>query len=129
MIIHEGLFDNMVFQRSRLGICDQAFKGSSAVDGDLFFRAAGSRCPAKLKSWTKIGTVRRRSFNAIVKGLPCGGPYSIELKVESKDGDRDAITTFSLAIYGYSPANQTWKATAISPAIITIKTAMYVRFI
>ena len=77
--IVSGLFDHMVLQRNRANRSEAAIAGRTSAKGSVLATVrAGGR---KLKGFDRrrIGSAARGRFSAVLKGLPVGGPYDIEL--------------------------------------------------
>jgi sialate O-acetylesterase len=79
LTIVSGLFDHMVLQRNRADRSEAAIAGRTSAQGTVLatVRAKGR----KLKGFDRrrIGSAARGRFSAVLKGLPVGGPYDIEL--------------------------------------------------
>ncbi|NLF84727.1 MAG: sialate O-acetylesterase [Lentisphaerae bacterium] len=79
LTIVSGLFDHMVLQRNRADRSEAAIAGRTSAQGTVLatVRAKGR----KLKGFDRrrIGSAARGRFSAVLKGLPVGGPYEIEL--------------------------------------------------
>ena len=91
MKILTGLFDNMIMQRSRKGLCNQMISGISEVSGRLSFRVVKGACPVRLKEWTVAGRAANGHLHGQINGIPTGGSYDIELRVEHKSQTADTL--------------------------------------
>lgn len=95
MQIVEGLFDNMVMQRSAKGFCDQVVTGTSKISGQIFYRVKKGK---RYKSWLKAGRCNNGKWSIKIKDLPVGGPYDIQLKLQSHEGDIESITVNNVLV-------------------------------
>ena len=86
MKILEGLFDHMVLQRNRRNVSEAAFSGTCAGSGEI--RASVKKGGRALKGLDdyRVGEARRGRFTACLRGLPAGGPYDVELRIEGPTG-------------------------------------------
>jgi sialate O-acetylesterase len=99
MIISEGLFDNMVMQRSANDCCSQTVAGICKSDGEVYFKVSEGRCSSGLKKWTACGKALKGRFSAVIKYVPVGGPYNIELCIRSASG-RDEFAAVKNVLVG-----------------------------
>lgn len=79
MEIESGLFDHIVLQRNRRGVCDARVTGKASAEGTVLvtITAKGRTVPGfarKLAGRTRAGRLDVR-----LRGLPAGGPYDITL--------------------------------------------------
>ena len=79
MRIDCGLFGNMVLQRTRANVSNATISGSTAATGPVTARVTAKGKTLAGFAQKKIGTAKRGTFTAALKGLPVGGPYDIEL--------------------------------------------------
>lgn len=86
MKITMGLFDNMVLQRDRRNRSRAYFKGEADRDGALFVRVGARGKTMKGFERIKAGRVRQNKLAGLLKGLPAGGPYDIEISIEDAPG-------------------------------------------
>lgn len=98
MLICEGLFDNMVMQRSGNDCCNQTIAGSCDSRGQIFFRVSHGKCPLQYKKWIAAGRASRGRFKAKIKGLPVGGPYMIELYINSRQGHNESVAVNNVLV-------------------------------
>ena len=82
----QGLFDHMVLQRNARSVSEAAFEGQCAAGGVLSARVTKGGRALKSFDGVAIGRARRGKFRGTLRGLPVGGPYRIELRIEGKDG-------------------------------------------
>jgi hypothetical protein len=81
-----GLFNGCVLQRVKGNISDALLDGECASRGDVKVRVyKGS---GKLKKFDGIvcGRANGTTFKGVLRGLPAGGPYAIELWIEDRRG-------------------------------------------
>lgn len=92
MIINNGLFDHCVLQRTAFGTSAAEFDGASTQNGVVTVCvASGGRALVPWKD-KLVGEAGGGSLRGCIKGLPTGGPYTIELSVRDKRGAvRDAL--------------------------------------
>jgi sialate O-acetylesterase len=87
MEITTGLFEHMVLQRNEKNVTDSLVTGHCALSGDLTLKVTGAGKPAKgFARPVKIGKAANGSFKAALKGIPVGGPYTVELSITEKNG-------------------------------------------
>ena len=79
MNITVGLFDNMVVQRDHLLYATVRLRGSCHLNGCLLATVRKNRKPLAEFTRIAIGKSRRGVLTGILKKLPVGGPYDIEL--------------------------------------------------
>lgn len=86
MLIHTGLFDHMVLQRSAKNVSDAEFTGESAASGALV--ATVTRGGKKVRGLDKtiVGKSRGGRLTGRLVGVPAGGPYRIDLAIVDKTG-------------------------------------------
>lgn len=87
MKITSGLFDHMVLQRNRWNVSEAEFEGECAAAGSLKALVKGKAGALKTLQWVTVGKVSPRGrMSGRLAGIPVGGPYDIELRVEGSDG-------------------------------------------
>ncbi|NLX05064.1 MAG: sialate O-acetylesterase [Phycisphaerae bacterium] len=87
MEIVTGLFDRMVLQRNRQGVCDAAITGKSGSNGKVEVRVQSDGKTVRGYNWVRVGSAAKGRFEGRIKGLAAGGPYEVELRVvDSKGG-------------------------------------------
>ena len=81
LTIVSGLFDHMVLQRNRANRSEAGITGKTQAQGPVL--ATVLEMGKKLKGFDRrrIGDAARGRFSAVLKGVPVGGPYDIELTV------------------------------------------------
>ena len=72
--IEKGLFDNMVMQRNRQGVCEQKFSGTTGETGKVYWSCGKS-------GKVLCGVAKNGRFSGVIKGLETGGPYDLELTI------------------------------------------------
>lgn len=92
MQILTGLFAHMVLQRSAGDRSDAVITGLSSVSGDVVARVMRGAKPLPGFAARKIGSAGAGRFTARLKGVPTGGPYTIELSIAGpKDHDTGTL--------------------------------------
>jgi sialate O-acetylesterase len=86
MRIEAGLFANMVLQRDARGRSDAVFSGACGAAGGLKVLVRQRGRPLRGFDGVSVGAAQRARFRGRLQGLPAGGPYEIELRVESDAG-------------------------------------------
>ena len=79
MKIAAGLFDHIVLQRNARNVSEALITGTTDGGGVLRADVRGKRWSRKFN----LGKIRGGTFNAVLKGIPAGGPYAIELRLGS----------------------------------------------
>ena len=93
MDIVNGLFDHMVLQRGAKNLSEAAVAGASKANGTLVATVTKAGKSLKGLSKLKIGTVKGGKFAVCLKGIPVGGPYTVELSVtDAKGATLDKLT-------------------------------------
>ncbi|MGE5557235.1 MAG: sialate O-acetylesterase [Bacillota bacterium] len=88
MKVIKGLFNNMVLQRNKENVCEAAFEGECRYEGTLRLYAKKEGKEVKGFHAVEAGMAKKRAFRGVLKGLPAGGPYEINLAVETPAGER-----------------------------------------
>ncbi len=83
MRIQSGLFDHMVLQRDRRGISRAQILGTCGPDGQVVASVRKNGRAVKGLAAVVLGETRRGKFDVVLAGVPAGGPYEIELRVEA----------------------------------------------
>ncbi|MBI3986576.1 MAG: sialate O-acetylesterase [Lentisphaerae bacterium] len=86
MKIHQGLFDNMVVQRTSRNRSDSALAGESQASGAVTMRVLRGKKPVRGLERVAIGRARLGQFKGRVAGIPAGGPYAVEVRIENAQG-------------------------------------------
>jgi len=86
MEIETGLFDHMVVQRGRDGAADARFTGACGASGVLMVRVTRGGKTVRGFKWRPAGRARDGRFAGRLKHLPVGGPYTVELRIETAAG-------------------------------------------
>ena len=86
MLIHTGLFDHMVLQRSAKNISDAEFAGESSHAGSLV--ATVTRGGKKVRGLDRavVGKASDGKFTGRLKGIPPGGPCRVDLAIVDGSG-------------------------------------------
>lgn len=86
MDIVTGLFEHLVLQRNAKNVSEAAFSGTAAAAGTLTATVTQNGKAVTGLTGLKLGSVKAGVFKATLKGLPAGGPYSVELAVCAAGG-------------------------------------------
>ena len=81
MKIESGLFHHMVVQRNRNNSSDADFSGTCAASGALLATVRRGKIMIKGFASVPVGKAARGRIKGCLKGLPAGGPYTIELRI------------------------------------------------
>lgn len=81
MHITIGLFNHMVLQRNKRDASEASFAGTCTARGQVTATVRRGKAVVKGLSGVIVGTARRGRFAGCLKGIPTGGPYSIELRI------------------------------------------------
>ena len=100
MEILSGLFAHMVVQRNRNGVSDAGFTGRATAMGKVMATVRSATGPVKGCAGAAVGTAAGGEFSGRLSGLPTGGPYTIELSIESKAGKVAETTTVEDVLVG-----------------------------
>lgn len=88
-----GLFDHMVLQRNAANVCNALITGQSEHAGLLKARVRGGSKSSPVAMNLTLKRNPPGEFSTRLKGLPTGGPYTIELTIVDKSGKAlDAVT-------------------------------------
>jgi len=93
--IKTGLLDHMVLQRDRKNQSDCTINGTSTDTGPVQLRVTHNGKTVRGFSWKATGKAQRGKFTAKLKGLPTGGPYDIQLRV---DGSKKSLTVRDILV-------------------------------
>jgi sialate O-acetylesterase len=99
MIIETGLFDGMVLQRDKHNLCAARFSGNCAGAGLVVARVTRGRGDV-LKGFERkrAGAARGGVFRGRLDGLPAGGPYAIELRIEAGRRIVESVTVWDVLV-------------------------------
>lgn len=86
MEITSGLLDAMVLQRTAKNVCRAPLAGTCSAQGALIARVTKASKVVKGFNWTPVGQAGAGKFEGLLEGLPCGGPYLVELKIVDSAG-------------------------------------------
>lgn len=87
MQIESGLFDHMVLQRTAANTCHAQLTGSGDRDGTVVaFVTDAEGEPLDDFLNAEVGEIRDGNLTATLQGLPCGGPYEIQLSIATRTG-------------------------------------------
>ncbi|MBI2438201.1 MAG: hypothetical protein HYV36_05240 [Lentisphaerae bacterium] len=80
MKIETGLFSHMVVQRNRKNVSEADFSGMCAASGPVLATVRRGKGVIKGFAGVPVGKAARGHLKGCLKGLPAGGPYTIELR-------------------------------------------------
>ncbi|SVC36856.1 uncharacterized protein METZ01_LOCUS289710, partial [marine metagenome] len=80
MNITHGLLPGQVLQRNAQNKGHVLITGT-AKNGALEYRVLKDGKAVGKFTWTRAGAVEKKRFMLAIGGLPCGGPYQVELRV------------------------------------------------
>ena len=86
MKIDQGLFDHMVLPRGRGGKSDGVISGGCEAAGAICVRVTKAGKPLPGFANRFVGRAGRGTFAGELRGIPAGGPYEVELRVEDAEG-------------------------------------------
>ncbi len=81
MKIESGLFHHMVVQRNRNNVSEADFSGTCAASGPVLATVRRGKIMIKGFASVPVGKAARGRIKGCLKGLPAGGPYTIELRI------------------------------------------------
>jgi sialate O-acetylesterase len=73
----------MVLQRTSRNVSDASITGEASADGKVQARVRKGAKAVKGLDWKTVGSARGGKFEAKLAGVPVGGPYTVELRVDS----------------------------------------------
>ncbi len=76
-----GLFDHMVVQRNPKNVSEAAFSGTTEARGPLWATVRKGRNTLPDFKHRKVGQAGAGVFSGLLKGIPVGGHYQVELRV------------------------------------------------
>ncbi len=83
MNITHGLLPGQVLQRNAQNKGHVLITGT-AKNGALEYRVLKDGKAVGKFTWTRAGAVEKKRFMLAIGGLPCGGPYQVELRVRDQ---------------------------------------------
>ncbi|MCX7805110.1 MAG: sialate O-acetylesterase [Planctomycetota bacterium] len=98
MEITEGLFDNMVLQRNGASVSEAAIHGTCTSEGEVMARVWRRGRILRGFDSRKVGRARHGRFEGLLKGLPAGGPYDIELRIPGRNDGRGGEPVESVTV-------------------------------
>ncbi len=98
MQINEGLFSQMVLQRTKANLSRARFSGACQTAGAVVaqVRVNGRTLPGW--NWKRVGTANNRGFAGQINGLKTGGPYDIELRIQGRDDAAEAASVLNVLV-------------------------------
>ncbi len=100
MRIESGLFDNMVLQRAAKNVCHAKITGQCDTPGGVVAVVKRGGRVVKGFSGVKIGTAAGGTFRGTLKGLRCGGPYTVQVGIVDRQGIRRERLTVRNVLVG-----------------------------
>ncbi|HXK44440.1 MAG TPA: sialate O-acetylesterase, partial [bacterium] len=87
MKIETGLFDHMVLQVNSRKVADIEFSGECNTQGNVVVMVKNGKGQT-IKGYNNViaGCAKNKLFRGILSGLQAGGPYTIEIAVQDKNG-------------------------------------------
>ncbi len=82
MKVINGLFDGIVLQRQARDSSAAEFDGLCSATGPVTASVQGAKGPLAAFRDVKVGTASRGKMRGCLRGLPIGGPYTVELRVD-----------------------------------------------
>lgn len=98
MQIKHGLLNGQVLQRDRQQRGHAKINGTCSSAGIVEWRALKGRSPVRGCNWQKGGRAGQGVFSCRVSGLPVGGPYTIDIRIVSKDVNRETISVKTIYV-------------------------------
>lgn len=86
MIVEQGLFQHGVLQRTAKNVSDVEVGGACSVAGRVLLRVLKGTKKLKGFDGVAVGEAAQGRFSARLKGIPAGGPYTVELWVVDAAG-------------------------------------------
>ncbi len=80
MNITTGLFEHMVLQRNGRNVSEAVITGECGGSGAITARITQNGKAVTGFAAARVGKATGRKFQAVIKGLPAGGPYDVELQ-------------------------------------------------
>ena len=99
MKIVQGLFDHIVVQRNRKNVSEAAFGGTSAATGVVWASVKANGRTLTGFSNVEAGAAAKGRLAGCLKGVPAGGPYDIELRIDDAGGKTlDSLTVSDVLV-------------------------------
>lgn len=98
MELTTGLFENMVLQRTCLGVCDVGVGGVCGCDGDLVASVAAESGDIGEFADSVIGAAAAGAFQGRLHGIPAGGPYCVEIAVRRNGKTLDSAVVRNVMV-------------------------------
>jgi len=80
LFITDGLEPYAVYQRKENGCADLKFSGVCAKDGAVEARLVAGRRTVAGFDWKPVGKAEKGVFQAVIKDVPTGGEYTVEVR-------------------------------------------------
>ena len=81
MKLETGLLDRAVLQRHHANRSAAKFTGTSDATGDVQARVMRGKRAVPGLNWAKVGTAARGKLAGVLRGVPAGGPYTVQLRI------------------------------------------------
>jgi len=95
MKISHGLLDGQVLQRDNADRGGAVVRGTSKTEGVVWARVASAKGVVRGLDWREVGQATGRNFEATLKGIPSGGPYTIEFVIGE---DQETMTVADIYV-------------------------------
>jgi sialate O-acetylesterase len=100
MKILNGLFSRMVLQRAKGSVSDAAFDGECNCAGVVKTRVSKSGIKLKKLDGAACGKADGAAFKGVLRGIPTGGPHTVDLWIEDRQGKALARRKISDVLVG-----------------------------
>ena len=84
MKIHAGLLPSMVMPRNQKNVSQQLVTGTCRTAGNVSAAVYAEGNGSLIKNLPNCGKAAKGRFSAHLNGIPCGGPYRIELSLQDE---------------------------------------------
>ena len=101
--VTQGATDDQVFQRNDNNQADIALSGTATLRGAARVRARVQRRHVTVEGfgWKDVANVAKGgAWKAMLKGLPVGGPYNVDLQLVDRKGSEIAATGIHSILVG-----------------------------
>jgi len=92
MKITHGLLKGQVLQRDRRNKASAQISGSCTASSPVETRVRKGARDLRGFGWRPVGEAVNQEFTCQLNGLPCGGPYKIELRIPRSSGKAESLT-------------------------------------
>jgi sialate O-acetylesterase len=91
MKVTHGLLPGQVLQRNAQNKGSARIIGT-AKNGTLQYRILKDGKALGKFTWAHAGEAKKKQFTLFIDGIPCGGPYQVELRIQNKRKTIDTLT-------------------------------------